>query len=46
MTVVLVGGNDVKPVTVDELQISVAETYDVIGQTRENRALSRRTCAG
>lgn len=40
MTVVQADGNDVKPVTVDELRISVAETYDVIVQPRENRAYS------
>ncbi|KIC20051.1 copper oxidase [Leisingera sp. ANG-Vp] len=40
MTVVQADGNDVKPVTVDELRIAVAETYDVIVQPRENRAYS------
>ncbi len=32
MTVVQTDGNDVEPVTVDEFQNSVAETYDVIVQ--------------
>jgi len=40
MTVVQADGNDVKPVTVDELRIAVAETYDVIVQPRENKAYS------
>ena len=40
MTVVQADGNDVKPVTVDELRLAVAETYDVIVQPRENRAYS------
>lgn len=40
MTVVQADGNDVKPVTVDELRIAVAETYDVIVQPKENRAYS------
>lgn len=40
MTVVQADGNDVKPVTVDELRISVAETYDVIVQPKENRVYS------
>nr|WP_275041744.1 copper resistance system multicopper oxidase [Leisingera sp. ANG-M1] len=40
MTVVQADGNDVKPVTVDELRIAVAETYDVIVQPRESRAYS------
>ena len=38
MTVVQTDGNDVAPVTVDEFRISVAETYDVIVEPRENRA--------
>jgi len=38
MTVIQADGNDVKPVTVDELRISVAETYDVIVQPREAKA--------
>ena len=40
MTVVQADGNDVKPVTVDELRIAVAETYDVIVQPRKNKAYS------
>lgn len=40
MTVVQADGNDVKPVTVDELRIAVAETYDVIVQPRERKAYS------
>ena len=40
MTVVQADGNDVKPVTVDELRIAVAETYDVIVTPREARAYS------
>ncbi len=38
MTVVQADGNDVQPVTVDELRIAVAETYDVIVQPQEERA--------
>jgi len=38
MTVVQADGNDVQPVTVDELRIAVAETYDVIVQPQEGRA--------
>jgi len=38
MTVVQADGNDVKPVTVDELRIAVAETYDVIVQPRDAKA--------
>lgn len=38
MTVVQADGNDVQPVTVDELRIAVAETYDVIVQPKEDRA--------
>ena len=38
MAVVSADGQDVRPVTVDELQISVAETYDVIVQPTEDRA--------
>lgn len=38
MTVVSADGQDVRPVTVDELRIGVAETYDVIVQPREDRA--------
>jgi CopA family copper-resistance protein len=40
MTVVQADGNDVQPVTVDELRIAVAETYDVIVRPREDRAYS------
>ncbi len=38
MTVVQADGNNVRPVEVDEFQISVAETYDVIVQPLEHRA--------
>ncbi|MEO1169957.1 MAG: copper resistance system multicopper oxidase [Pseudomonadota bacterium] len=38
MTVVNADGENVRPVTVDELQISVAETYDVIVTPTEDRA--------
>ncbi len=38
MTVVQADGQDVEPVTVDELRIAVAETYDVIVEPREDRA--------
>ncbi|MCY1263299.1 Copper resistance protein A [compost metagenome] len=38
MTVVQADGNDVQPVTVDELRIAVAETYDVIVQPQDERA--------
>ena len=38
MTVVQADGNDVAPVTVDELRISVAETYDVIVQPASDDA--------
>ena len=37
MTVVQADGNNVQPVTVDELRIGVAETYDVIVQPKEDR---------
>jgi FtsP/CotA-like multicopper oxidase with cupredoxin domain len=40
MTVVNADGNDVRPVEVDEFQISVAETYDVIVQPTEDRAFT------
>jgi len=40
MTVVQADGNDVRPVTVDEFQISVAETYDVIVEPAEDRAFT------
>ncbi|MEW5792426.1 MAG: copper resistance system multicopper oxidase [Pseudomonadota bacterium] len=38
MTVVQADGQNVRPVTVDEFRISVAETYDVIVEPREDRA--------
>lgn len=38
MTVVQADGNNVQPVTVDELRIAVAETYDVIVQPKEDQA--------
>ncbi len=38
MVVVQADGENVRPVTVDEFQISVAETYDVIVQPTEDRA--------
>ncbi|RED16666.1 copper resistance system multicopper oxidase [Parasphingopyxis lamellibrachiae] len=38
MTVVNADGENVRPVAVDELQISVAETYDVIVTPTEDRA--------
>ena len=38
MTVVQADGADVRPVEVDEFQISVAETYDVIVRPTEDRA--------
>ncbi len=38
MTVVQADGQDVQPVTVDELQIGVAETYDIIVEPREDLA--------
>ena len=37
MTVVSADGNHVKPVTVDEIRLGVAETYDVIVQPKENK---------
>lgn len=40
MTVVQADGNNVRPVPVDEFRISVAETYDVIVQPREDKAYS------
>ncbi len=40
MTVVQADGNDVEPVTVDELRVSVAETYDVIVRPRKNEVYS------
>ncbi|MBM7059179.1 copper resistance system multicopper oxidase [Pseudomonas sp. UL073] len=38
LTVVQADGNDVQPVTVDQLRIAVAETYDVIVQPKEDKA--------
>ena len=38
MTVVSADGQDVDPVSVDEFRISVAETYDVIVEPRDERA--------
>jgi CopA family copper-resistance protein len=38
ISVVQSDGNDLRPVTVDEFRIGVAETYDVIVQPREARA--------
>ncbi|MCR9215536.1 MAG: copper resistance system multicopper oxidase [Proteobacteria bacterium] len=38
MTVVASDGNYVQPVTVDELRIGVAETYDVIVRPKEDKA--------
>jgi L-ascorbate oxidase len=38
MTVVQADGNNVQPVTVDELRIAVAETYDVIVRPRKEDA--------
>ena len=40
MSVVQADGNNVRPVEVDEFQISVAETYDVVVQPKENRAFT------
>jgi CopA family copper-resistance protein len=40
MTVVQADGQHVRPVTVDEFQISIAETYDVIVQPAEDRAFT------
>src|SRR3546814_18072998 len=40
ITVVQADGNNVRPVTVDEFMISVAETYDVIVQHMEDRAFT------
>ncbi|HKA55475.1 MAG TPA: copper resistance system multicopper oxidase [Candidatus Binatia bacterium] len=40
MTVVQTDGNDVEPVTVDELRISVAETYDVVVQPQDASAFT------
>jgi CopA family copper-resistance protein len=38
LTVVQADGQNVKPIAVDEFQISIAETYDVIVQPSEDRA--------
>ncbi len=38
MTVVQTDGQNVEPVTVDEIRIGVAETYDVIVEPRDDRA--------
>ena len=38
MTVVQADGQDVEPVTVDEIRIGVAETYDVIVEPADDRA--------
>ena len=38
LTIVQADGQDVRPVTVDEFQIAVAETYDVIVEPSEPRA--------
>jgi len=38
MTVVQADGQDVQPVAVDELRMSVAETYDVIVEPKEDKA--------
>lgn len=38
MTVVSADGQDVDPVTVDEIRIGTAETYDVMVQPKEDRA--------
>ena len=38
MTVVQADGQDVKPVTVDEFRIGIAETYDVIVEPNDSRA--------
>ena len=40
MTVVQADGENVRPVTIDEFQISIAETYDVIVQPTEDRAFT------
>jgi CopA family copper-resistance protein len=40
MTVVQADGQNVEPVTVDEFQIAVAETYDVIVEPKEDRAFT------
>jgi len=38
MTVVAADGNHIKPVSIDEFRIGVAETYDVIVQPKSNKA--------
>lgn len=38
LTVVQADGQNVRPVTIDELQITVAETYDIIVEPAEDRA--------
>jgi CopA family copper-resistance protein len=38
MTVVSVDGQHVQPVTVDEIRLAIAETYDVIVEPKEERA--------
>jgi len=38
MTIVQADGNDIAPVAADAFRISVAETYDVIVEPKENRA--------
>ncbi|MDZ7696388.1 MAG: copper resistance system multicopper oxidase [Deltaproteobacteria bacterium] len=40
MAVVMADGKAVRPVTVQEFRIGVAETYDVLVQPRENRAFT------
>jgi len=40
MSVVQADGNNVRPVTVDEFMISVAETYDVIVEPTEDKAFT------
>ncbi len=40
MTVVAADGQYVKPVTVDEFRIGIAETYDVIVEPKESRAFT------
>ncbi len=40
MTVVQADGNNVRPVAVDEFQVSVAETYDVIVEPAQDRAFA------
>ena len=40
MSVVQADGIDVRPVTVEEFRIGVAETYDVIVEPRDNRAFT------